>query len=176
MEITITNSTISGLHVTKKSSHPYIKLNVIPDPSRLHYDENCMKVVCPALQYIPSDIHNEVVRPKNPKSRRYVDILVKDVAERHTTQVPRPTLDHHHDPPVLRLCAHHVGGRGPLSTPLIKKAESLGIEGNILALISVPDQSSATSQDGEHVVPKEMGALRCPAGLGARTPTLHHAC
>ena len=66
--------------------HKKGKILLGPTPSWIHPSpqqflfNHCMKVVCPALQYIPSDIHNKVVWPKNPKSRRYVDILVKDVA------------------------------------------------------------------------------------------------
>ena len=55
-EVTITNSTISGLHVTKKSAHSLIELEVVPDLSRQDYDRNCLKVVCPELGSIPSTL------------------------------------------------------------------------------------------------------------------------
>ena len=88
MELTITNSTISGLHVTKKGSHPSIELQVLPDPSRQAYDQNCMKVVCPPIGSIPIELHEKVVWPRNPTSRRYTDILVKDVAGTKIGHVP----------------------------------------------------------------------------------------
>ena len=88
MEITITKSTISGLHMTKKGSHPSIALKVLPDPTRHVYDRNCMQVVCPALGNIHLDLHNEIVWPRNIKSKRFTDVLVKDVAGSKIGHVP----------------------------------------------------------------------------------------
>ena len=87
-QITIFKSTVSGLHVTKKGSHPEIKLSVLPDPSRRHHDPNCFKVVAPTLEDIPVGLHGEVVWPKNPSSRRYADVLVRDIAGTKIGHVP----------------------------------------------------------------------------------------
>ena len=47
-EITIHNSTITGLHATKKSCHSTIALNVVPDSTGK--DPDAMKVVVPGLE------------------------------------------------------------------------------------------------------------------------------
>ena len=87
-EVTIVNSVITGLHMTKKSSHPDIELVVLPDSTRAAYDPNCMKVVCPELTSIPNVLHDEVVWPRNVKSRRPNDLLVRDVAGGKVGNVP----------------------------------------------------------------------------------------
>ena len=43
-DIVIVNSIISGLHITRKSSHPDVELKVLPDDS-FTIDPDCMKVV-----------------------------------------------------------------------------------------------------------------------------------
>ena len=87
-DVTVVNSTISGLHITKKSSHPDIKLLVVPDSARASYDKNCLKVMCPELEQIPPELHGEIVWPRNLKSRRPDDLLVKDVAGAKVGSVP----------------------------------------------------------------------------------------
>ena len=90
MEITIINSLITGLHATKNGSHPSIALEVVADNSnsaQLH-DRNVLKVVCPLLENIPRAMHDEVVWPRNPASKRYEDVLVSDVAGLKVGNVP----------------------------------------------------------------------------------------
>ena len=77
-EIVIRNSTISGLHITKNSSHPDVTLLVFPDTT--WKDENAMQVAVPSQENLAPETLRLVTWPRNPVSRRYVDQLVQDVA------------------------------------------------------------------------------------------------
>lgn len=70
------------------SSHPDIPLVVVPDPSRRQYDVNCLKILCPLLRDIPSNLHKEIVWPRNIRSGRLKDVLVSDVAGQKIGNVP----------------------------------------------------------------------------------------
>ena len=80
--------TPGALHITKTSSHPSICLDVHPDPSRSSYDRNCLKVTCPPLESINSVLLDEVVWPKNEKSKRYEDQLVRHIVGKKVGSVP----------------------------------------------------------------------------------------
>lgn len=85
-EIVLHNSSISGLHATKTSSHPDITLLIGPDIT--HKDPNAMKVVVPMLQNLPPESLDMVTWPKNPERKRFVDQVVRDVAGKKVGNVP----------------------------------------------------------------------------------------
>ena len=85
-EIVIRNSTISGLHITKNSSHPDVTLLVFPDTT--WKDENAMQVAVPSQENLAPETLRLVTWPRNPVSRRYVDQLVQDVAGKKVGNVP----------------------------------------------------------------------------------------
>ena len=85
-EITIHNSTITGLHATKKSCHSTIALNVVPDSTGK--DPDAMKVVVPGLESLKPESLDLITWPKNPMRKRYIDQLVRDVAGQKIGNVP----------------------------------------------------------------------------------------
>ena len=85
--ISINNSTITGLHITRKSSHCDVELKVVADES-FALDPNCMQVVCPKLENISPQLHDEIVWPKNPLNKRPYDILQSHVAGKKIGNVP----------------------------------------------------------------------------------------
>ena len=87
-DICIDNSVISGLHMTRISSHRDVELKVVPDDDALFYDPNCMQVVCPKLENISPELHGAVVWAKNPQSKRPHDILQSHAAGKKIGNVP----------------------------------------------------------------------------------------
>ena len=84
--IVIHNSTISGLHATKTSSHPEVTLLIGPDVT--DKDPNAMEVVVPMLQNLPLELLDMVTWPKNPERKRFVDQVVRDVAGKKVGNIP----------------------------------------------------------------------------------------
>ena len=87
-EINVLNSVITGLHITKTSSHPSIRLVVLADDSARAYDNNCLKVIYPSKEDISPSLMEEVVWPKNPRNKRFRDQLVSDIIGKKVGNVP----------------------------------------------------------------------------------------
>ena len=85
-EIIIRNSTISGLHATKTSSHPDVVLSVLPDTT--WKDPNALQVKVPSLENLPPQSLELVTWPKNLARKRYTDQVVRDVAGKKVGNVP----------------------------------------------------------------------------------------
>ena len=92
-EIVLHNSSISGLHATKTSSHPEITLLIGPDIT--DKDPNAMEVVVPMLQNLPPESLDMVTWPKNPERKRLVDQVVRDVAGKKVSGNILLTLSEH---------------------------------------------------------------------------------
>ena len=86
-EIVIRNSTISGLHATRTSSHPDVVLKVLPDDTTSK-DVNAMKVMVPPLNDLSEDTLNQITWPRNPDRRRFIDQRVRDVVGKKVGNVP----------------------------------------------------------------------------------------
>ena len=87
--ITIT-SVITGIHVTKRSSHRDVKLLVVEDPDAEDIDENVLMVKVPPIEDIPPELHSAVAYPKsrNPTYPRQTDLLMHKVAGKKVGNVP----------------------------------------------------------------------------------------
>jgi hypothetical protein len=60
-EIIIQNSTISGLHATRKSCHQTITVHVVPDQTGK--DPDAMKVVVPTIENLEPECWNMITWP-----------------------------------------------------------------------------------------------------------------
>ena len=85
-EIVIRNSTISGLHATKRGSHPDIILDVMSDATGK--DPDAMKVVVPTAGNLPPESLDKITWPKNPARKRFADQFVRDIAGKKVGNVP----------------------------------------------------------------------------------------